>query len=288
VYVRQVMVRQVRGDLAGVEQHFARGLQFLEDPALPNARITAFATASGNAWLLGRADLARERLARLMAEANHDNPTAGAWSKSLGGLIYWLLGERERAEMLLAQALELFEKHQLAMFAEDARGKLGWCRAALGRPSEGVTLIRQGIAGLAAIGMHKDDFTVYLAFAQALSGAINDALETIEQVLPPKRPANLYWPTAFRLRGDLRRNQGRREAAEADFREALTLARDMGAKMLELQATMSLARLLRDTSRRDEARAILAEIYNWFTEGFDTPDLKEAKSLLEELGDTQR
>jgi predicted ATPase len=57
----------------------------------------------------------------------------------------------------------------------------------------------------------------------------------------------------------------------------------MGAKTWELRATMSLARLLRDTGRRDEARAMLAEIYNWFTEGFDTADLKDAKALLEEL-----
>jgi adenylate cyclase len=84
------------------------------------------------------------------------------------------------------------------------------------------------------------------------------------------------------LRGELQRNQGRREAAEADFRTALKLARSMGAKALELRATMRLARLLCDTGRRDEAHSTLAEIYNWFTEGFDTADLKDAKALLEE------
>ena len=85
------------------------------------------------------------------------------------------------------------------------------------------------------------------------------------------------------MRGELQRNQGRREAAEADFREALTLARRMGAKAWELRVATSLARLLRDTNRRDEAHPMLAEIYNWFTEGFDTADLKEAKALLDEL-----
>ena len=207
--------------------------------------------------------MARERLARLMAEASQDNPAEVAWSTSQGAMIYLLLGERERAEMLIARALELSEKHQMALFAEVARCRLGLCRAILGRPGEGVTLVRQGIAGLAAMGVHQDEFTVFLAIAQALSGDIDDALETIEQVLPPNRSqANLNWFQAFRLRGELQRNQGRREAAEADFREALTLARNMGAKMLELQATMSLARLLHDTGRRDEARTMLAEIYN--------------------------
>ena len=73
------------------------------------------------------------------------------------------------------------------------------------------------------------------------------------------------------------------ELAEADFREAITLSQKMSAKLLELRASTSLARLLRDTNRREEARNMLAEIYNWFTEGFDTADLKDAKALLDEL-----
>ena len=68
-----------------------------------------------------------------------------------------------------------------------------------------------------------------------------------------------------------------------DFREAIRSRSTMGAKAWELRATMSLARLLRDTGRRDEARTMLADIYNWFTEGFDTADLKDAKALLDEL-----
>jgi predicted ATPase len=71
--------------------------------------------------------------------------------------------------------------------------------------------------------------------------------------------------------------------AEQCFREALEVASAQDAKWWELRTTVSLARLLRDTDRRDEARALLGEIYNWFTEGFDLPDLKEAKTLLDEL-----
>jgi predicted ATPase len=72
-------------------------------------------------------------------------------------------------------------------------------------------------------------------------------------------------------------------AAEADFHRALKVARSQNARSLELRATTSLARTLKSTDRRDEARTMLAEIYNWFTEGFDTHDLKEAKSLLDDL-----
>jgi class 3 adenylate cyclase/tetratricopeptide (TPR) repeat protein len=286
-YRLQVLVRHFRGDLAGAEEHFARGLKFFEDATiwpLPSVRLGPFGLASWNAWRLGRADLARERLARMIAAANEDNPAEVAVSGWLGALSYLLLGENERAETLAARALELSEKHRIPHFAEYARCYLGWARAWLGRPSEGVVLIRQAIARMAAIGTHNDTYTFALAESQALSGAIGDALETIEQLLQPNRSdANIFRPEAFRLRGELQTKQGRREAAEADFREALTLARSMGAKAYELRAAMSFARLLRDTGRRDEARTMLAEIYNWFTEGFDTADLKEAKALLDEL-----
>ena len=71
--------------------------------------------------------------------------------------------------------------------------------------------------------------------------------------------------------------------AETCFRKAIDIARGQSAKWWELRATVSLARLLRDAGRRDEARAMLAEVYNWFTEGFDTADLKDAKALFDEL-----
>ena len=71
--------------------------------------------------------------------------------------------------------------------------------------------------------------------------------------------------------------------AESCFRTAVEVARAQEAKWWELRASVSLARLLRDTGRADEARAVLTEIYNWFTEGFELPDLREAKALLEEL-----
>jgi predicted ATPase len=83
-------------------------------------------------------------------------------------------------------------------------------------------------------------------------------------------------------RGEIHRH-GDEAKAEADFREAIAVAKAIGSKLYELRATTSLARLLRDTNRRDEARTMLAETYNWFTEGFDTADLKDAKALLDEL-----
>jgi predicted ATPase len=93
----------------------------------------------------------------------------------------------------------------------------------------------------------------------------------------------------MRIRGELLLQQDTQVAsisqadAESCFRQAIEIARDQQAKLWELRATVSLARLFAAQGRRDQARVILAEIYNWFTEGFDTADLKNAKSLLDEL-----
>jgi predicted ATPase len=122
-----------------------------------------------------------------------------------------------------------------------------------------------------------------LAAAQERAGAIADAFETAERALQVNPEEIYYRPEIFRLRGELRLKQEQSEFAEADFREAFTLARSMEAKAWELRTTMSLARLLKSQGRQDEALAMLAEIYSWFTEGFDTADLKEANALLEEL-----
>ena len=86
-----------------------------------------------------------------------------------------------------------------------------------------------------------------------------------------------------RHKGQLLLRQGHSEADEELYRKALSIAEEQGAKLWELRATVSLARLRRDQGRRGEARDLLAPVYGWFTEGFDTADLKEAKELLDEL-----
>ena len=127
------------------------------------------------------------------------------------------------------------------------------------------------------------DAYVSLAEAQILDGKLDDALVTIEEALQANPQEVVLRPEMLRVRGELRQKGGDPKAAETDLREAIALLQKMGAKFWELRATTSLARLLRDTNRRDEARAMLAEIYNWFTEGFDTADLRDAKALLDEL-----
>jgi predicted ATPase len=111
-------------------------------------------------------------------------------------------------------------------------------------------------------------------------GMLNKALAQIERTGEKSEQAEM-----LRLKGELllMRDGGAIAEAEGCFRAALDVARAQEARWWELRATTSLARLLRDTGRRDEACAMLSEIYGWFTEGFDTADMKDAKALLDEL-----
>jgi predicted ATPase len=126
-------------------------------------------------------------------------------------------------------------------------------------------------------------WTTVLADAQQRAGALVDALDTVEQTLNFNPVEVRYRPETLRLRGEIRLKLRQPESAEADFREGIELSQKMNAKIFELRATIRLARLVRETNRSDEARTMLAPIYGWFTEGFDTADLKDAKALLDEL-----
>jgi tetratricopeptide (TPR) repeat protein len=221
----------------------------------------------------------------MTAATNVNNPYQVAFSKYFAASLQVRMREYEQGEMLAAQALELSENHQFPWLAALCRGFLGEARAQLGRPTEGIELIRQGIAALLEIGarMGVGSLMAYLAEAQELDGSLIDAFATIEQALQGNPEELVYRPEALRLRAELRLKQGQTELAETGFREAISLARQIGAKAWELRATMSLARLLTTQDGRDEARMMLAEIYGWFTEGFDTADLRDARALLDEL-----
>ena len=127
----------------------------------------------------------------------------------------------------------------------------------------------------------------YLAEALALKGAVAEGLQTLATALATAEASGAHWADAelHCLRGNL---LGRLPSAdwkevEISLRRALTVAREQGSRGFELRAAVDLARLLSAQQRQAEARALLAPVYGWFTEGFDTPDLKEARALLEAL-----
>jgi len=284
----QMLTCYLRGDLAGTEKHFAAQLDLADEPGIRQKDtvllVQAFATAAMNAWMLGRADLARQRSAEMAATTNANNPYEVAMSRLEAANLQIALREYKQAAAFATQGLELSEKHQFALLAAASKCILGRARAELDGATEGSALLREGIADCLEIDVPPQGFNkMWLATAQAAEGAIAEAMETVEQTLRENPGQAVLVVMTLRLRGELRMKRGQSELAEADFREAIALARSMGAKALELRATMSLARMLASKNHREEARTMLTEIYNWFTEGFDTADLKDAKALLDEL-----
>jgi len=128
-------------------------------------------------------------------------------------------------------------------------------------------------------------FVGLLARACEIAGRIEEAVILLDDALRIVERTEERWFAAElnRHKGQLLLRQGHIEAAEKLYHNALSIAREQGAKLWELRAAMSLARLRRDQGRHTEPRNLLAPVYGWFTEGFGTPDLKEAKALLDEL-----
>ena len=171
------------------------------------------------------------------------------------------------------------------------------CGAALvlqGKAEEGVQQMREGLAANHALGMimARTFFLGLLADGCGRLGEVEEGLGLIAEALDfANQTGEHYWEADLhRLKGELLLKKGAEDAeskiaeqAEACFRRAIEVARRQSAKSYELRATTSLARLLASQGKRDEGRVMLADIYNWFTEGFDTADLKDAKALLDEL-----
>ncbi len=285
----QVMSRFYRGDFIGADEHFARFGALLETAPLklfPSNVVNTSAYASLIAWILGHPDQARARMARAIAFARDtQNPTDLAFARYFEGWLYWLLGEPRLSEAATEQALKLCEEHGFTYLRHLTRSVLGWSKARAGRTSEGIALIRDGLSGVASIGARIGirNLLTSLAEAQAHDGAIGDALNTLEDALRENPEEAVFQPNILKVRAELRLKLGQSELAEADYREAIALAQKMGAKAFELQATMGLARMRQARGARAAARDLLAPVYNWFTEGFETPDLKDAKALLDQL-----
>jgi hypothetical protein len=219
------------------------------------------------------------------AAAESSNPYFQAFANYLTARFLILLRDYGPTEQAAASGLEISEKNAFPQMAAYSRLLLGAARASTGRDVEGIRLIRQGIEELRKMCCPMGGWNLALAQALEFGGATAEALGAIEQALESSFEEVLYRSETLRTRGELRLKISEPELAEKDFREAIAVARNMGAKAWELRATTSLARLLASRGEGTEARSLLAEIYNWFTEGFDTADLRDAKAVLDELSD---
>jgi len=165
----------------------------------------------------------------------------------------------------------------------------GLAMTAQGRGEEGLKQIQQGFAEHCAAGaeVNRSEFLYWMAEAYCATDRLDEALDTLNKALGFAEDRENLWLEAeiYRLRGELLLRMSDRNSTEAEscFQQGIEIARRQSAKSLELTGATSLGRLLAKQGRREDARAMLADIYNWFTEGFDTADLKDAKALLDEL-----
>jgi hypothetical protein len=199
---------------------------------------------------------------------------------------------RREPEIALAEAEEgiaLSQQNGFSVWLNCGQFAHGWALAELGQPIQGIAEMEAAVAGFRhRAGQPFQQYRVaLLAQAYARAGRTDQALTMLNEALAQieRSGERVDQAEILRLKGEvlLMHDSSAAGAAEHCFRAGLAIACAQEAKWWELRTTVSLARLLRDTNRGDEARTLLGEIYTWFTEGFDTADLKDAKALLDTL-----
>jgi class 3 adenylate cyclase/predicted ATPase len=255
-----------------------------------DAGVNCLSNAAWILWQLGYPDQALKRgnEARALAQTL-SHPFSLVFAEHFFGVLRQYRREARAAQESAEALIALCAEHGLAERLAWATSLRGWATAEQGRNEEGIAEIQEGLAASRARGaeLYRPYFLTLLAEAHRETGHLDDGLSALTQALAAADEHEIrhYEAEMHRLKGELLLRQNNSNTAEVQscFERAIGIARKQNARSFELRATMSLARLLASQGRRDDARAMLADIYNWFTEGFDTADLKDAKALLEEL-----
>ncbi len=239
-------------------------------------------------FCLGFPDQALAQSNSAIAEARRlAHPPSLTVSLALGARLLSLVGDNavfgERVDHLVAIATE----QGFPYFRAQGTIFRGWVKVKNGDVTGGLSLLRNGLSGYSATGTKQwmPHHVALLARASEIAGQIEEGLTLLDEALQIVKKTGERWLEAElnRHKGELLLRQGHSEAAEELYRQALGTAEEQEAKLWELRAAMSLARLCRDQGRRSEAHDVLAPVYGWFAEGLDTQDLKGAKALLDEL-----
>ena len=284
-HLAQVQTSFYTGDLAGVEEHFAVISPMLDNPdqqqAPGNIQIS-LGVASLSACIAGRAETARARITRARAFADQSrNPyDLGIWLHFSGTLHIWE-EDSLAAEAAASQLLKLADDGGLTYLADLARGTLGWARAHRGAVEEGVELMRRSCTGRVGAAVGLTFGLARLAEAEALAGRPQEALATLEDALSFNPQETVYRPAAITYRGELRLQLGDASSAESDFREAVKLAREMGAKTWELRAVLGHARMLRDHGEASAARDMVAAAAQAMPEAPGPAEAAQIKAIME-------
>jgi class 3 adenylate cyclase/tetratricopeptide (TPR) repeat protein len=240
-------------------------------------------------WALGYSDQAREWSRRALAAAERlSRPTVLATAYGGAAMLHMLLLDERAAVQYADMDIAIAEQVQFSFDLAYARIVRGWALGVRGCLEKGVTEMRESMTSAEAVGYsRRPRWYPYLAQLEAKSKGPEQGLEVITEglALLEKVEERFNESELYRVKGELllAQDSSNTDQAQSCFQQAIAVARKQSAKSLELRSTTSLARLLARQGCRNEARGMLAEIYNWFTEGFDTADLKDARALLDEL-----
>ena len=250
-------------------------------------------------WFLGQPAQSLKRMNEGLSLARElSEPHGLAHAFFFAAILSQLRGEarlvQERAEAAFAFATE----HGLLLYQAHATFARGWALVEQGMEEEGIEQMRQGIAAHEATGTEvmRAHFLALLAEALGKTGQLEEGLRLLDDALSfiDRNGERYYHAELYRLKGELllrqstcRKNGGPHPSVFAQveecFNESIRIAMQQKAKSWELRAVMSMARLYQDHDKHTDARRRLSEVYDSFTEGFDTVDLREAKALLDEL-----
>ncbi len=271
------------------EMHQSLTLPYGQDPGVANLSY-----ASLNLWCLGYPDQASERYSEALGLARElSHPYSIALALAFASWVSLFRREESALQELTEEIINLSMKYDFALFV--AVGKLlgGWALVQLGRVEEGIGQMQYSLSTAALTNETQDagsaapHLLIQLVGPYIKVGRYEEGLRVVEQAIALiDKEQEWQWieSEVYRLKGESLRMLGASTAdVEDNFLHAVGIARQQEAKSLELRATTSLSRLWRSQGKQKEARQMLATIYDWFSEGFDTLDLQEARALLDEL-----
>jgi predicted ATPase len=239
-------------------------------------------------FCLGFPDQALTRSNANITEARRlAHPPSLAGGLAIGVRLLSLVGDHVALDESVDQLIALATEQRFPHWSAQGAIYRGWVKVKNGNVTEGMSLLRSGSTAYRNGGAELlvPHYIALLAAAYEITGQAEEGLALLDDALRIVERTEERWFAAElnRLKGQLMLRQGQSEAAEEFYCKALNIAQEQEAKLWELRAAASLARLWRDQGKRGKARDLLAPVYGWFTEGFDTLDLKEAKALLDEL-----
>jgi predicted ATPase len=304
----------VLGELPSARTHLEQAIAQYDPQKHPRStvnpadpRVDCLSYASRTLWYLGYPDQALKRSHEAVALAEGlSHPFSLAYTLGVAASFHLLRREEQFAQGRAEAAMTLSTEQGFPYWLAAGTMVRGGALAAQGQVEEGIAQMQQGLAAFQAIGaeLGRIGYFPMLVAAYAKVGRVEEGLSMVAEVLAfvDKTGARVGEAELYRLKGELTLKkfnvQGSKfkveessefgvqslgSEAEECFLKAIDIARRQSAKSLELRAVMSLSRLWQQQGKKNEAHSMLSEIYGWFTEGFDTKDLQEAKALIEEL-----